>query len=134
VNTSPYEKGWLIKVKLSNSGELNSLMDDDKYSKFCEGNHWRNQSVFWRPGPVFQALSLVMVWRPAVTNWQGSSQGINVRICQSYKGMGNPSLCCQWRGHIWYFFVVVISWIPSFFLKMTLFDSSMQFFYLMPLG
>ncbi|ONM62330.1 Glycine cleavage system H protein 2 mitochondrial [Zea mays] len=39
VNTSPYEKGWLIKVKLSNSGELNSLMDDDKYSKFCEGNH-----------------------------------------------------------------------------------------------
>jgi hypothetical protein len=43
----------------------------------------------------FKLLSLVMVWRPAVTNWQGSSQGINVRIWQSYKGMGNPSLCCQ---------------------------------------
>ncbi|XP_062218310.1 glycine cleavage system H protein 2, mitochondrial-like [Phragmites australis] len=36
VNASPYEKGWIIKVKLSDSGELNSLMDDDKYSKFCE--------------------------------------------------------------------------------------------------
>ncbi|XP_062223972.1 glycine cleavage system H protein 2, mitochondrial-like [Phragmites australis] len=36
VNASPYEKGWIIKVKLSDSGELNSLMDDEKYSKFCE--------------------------------------------------------------------------------------------------
>jgi hypothetical protein len=25
-----------MKVKLSNSGELNSLMDDDTYSKVCE--------------------------------------------------------------------------------------------------
>ncbi|AQK60390.1 Glycine cleavage system H protein 2 mitochondrial [Zea mays] len=36
VNASPYEKGWIIKVKLSDSGELSSLMDGDKYSKFCE--------------------------------------------------------------------------------------------------
>ncbi|KAL2936525.1 Glycine cleavage system H protein 2 mitochondrial [Bienertia sinuspersici] len=36
VNSSPYEKGWIIKVELSNSGEVNSLMDADKYSKFCE--------------------------------------------------------------------------------------------------
>lgn len=36
VNTSPYESGWIIKVKVSDSGELNSLMDDAKYSKFCE--------------------------------------------------------------------------------------------------
>ncbi|XP_021769235.1 glycine cleavage system H protein 2, mitochondrial-like [Chenopodium quinoa] len=36
VNSSPYEKGWIIKVELSNSDELNSLMDADKYSKFCE--------------------------------------------------------------------------------------------------
>ncbi|GJM90316.1 hypothetical protein PR202_ga06583 [Eleusine coracana subsp. coracana] len=36
VNASPYDKGWIIKVKLSDSGELNSLMDDEKYSKFCE--------------------------------------------------------------------------------------------------
>jgi glycine cleavage system H protein len=36
VNGSPYDKGWIIKVKLSDSGELSSLMDDEKYSKFCE--------------------------------------------------------------------------------------------------
>lgn len=36
VNSSPYEKGWIIKVELNNSDELNSLMDADKYSKFCE--------------------------------------------------------------------------------------------------
>ncbi|KAF3322495.1 glycine cleavage system H protein 2 [Carex littledalei] len=36
VNGSPYEKGWIIKVKLSDEGELNSLMDSDKYTKFCE--------------------------------------------------------------------------------------------------
>jgi glycine cleavage system H protein len=36
VNASPYDKGWIIKVKLSDSGELNSLMDDEKYLKFCE--------------------------------------------------------------------------------------------------
>ncbi|AQK49277.1 Glycine cleavage system H protein 2 mitochondrial [Zea mays] len=36
VNASPYEKGWIIKVKLSDSGELSSLMDGDKYSKFCK--------------------------------------------------------------------------------------------------
>ncbi|KAI4358008.1 hypothetical protein L6164_001917 [Bauhinia variegata] len=36
VNSSPYENGWIIKVELSDSGELNKLMDSDKYSKFCE--------------------------------------------------------------------------------------------------
>ena len=36
MNASPYEKGWIIKVKLNNSGELNSLMDDEKYLKLCE--------------------------------------------------------------------------------------------------
>ncbi|KAM0849999.1 hypothetical protein ACQ4PT_053365 [Festuca glaucescens] len=36
VNGSPYEGGWIIKVKVSDAGELNSLMDDEKYSKFCE--------------------------------------------------------------------------------------------------
>ena len=42
INSSPYEKGWIIKVEVSNSGELNSLMDADKYTKFCEeedGSH-----------------------------------------------------------------------------------------------
>ncbi|KAM7259567.1 hypothetical protein ACFE04_015308 [Oxalis oulophora] len=36
VNSSPYEKGWIMKVELNNNGELNNLMDADKYSKFCE--------------------------------------------------------------------------------------------------
>ncbi|XP_006656352.1 glycine cleavage system H protein 2, mitochondrial-like isoform X2 [Oryza brachyantha] len=41
VNGSPYEKGWIIKVKISDPSELNSLMDDEKYKKFCEeeGKH-----------------------------------------------------------------------------------------------
>ncbi|KAH0883008.1 hypothetical protein HID58_059104 [Brassica napus] len=36
VNTSPYEEGWIIKVELSDAGEVEKLMDSDKYSKFCE--------------------------------------------------------------------------------------------------
>uniref|UniRef100_A0A7N0ZZH6 Glycine cleavage system H protein n=1 Tax=Kalanchoe fedtschenkoi TaxID=63787 RepID=A0A7N0ZZH6_KALFE len=36
VNGSPYEKAWIIKVEISNSDELSSLMDSDQYSKFCE--------------------------------------------------------------------------------------------------
>ncbi|XP_030546468.1 glycine cleavage system H protein 2, mitochondrial [Rhodamnia argentea] len=36
INSSPYEKGWIIKVEISDAGQLNSLMDADKYSKFCE--------------------------------------------------------------------------------------------------
>uniref|UniRef100_A0A0D9VCQ7 Lipoyl-binding domain-containing protein n=1 Tax=Leersia perrieri TaxID=77586 RepID=A0A0D9VCQ7_9ORYZ len=34
VNASPYKKGWIIKVKMSDPGELNSLMDGENYSKF----------------------------------------------------------------------------------------------------
>ncbi|XP_020270335.1 glycine cleavage system H protein 2, mitochondrial-like [Asparagus officinalis] len=36
VNAGPYDKGWIMKVKMSNSGELESLMDADQYMKFCE--------------------------------------------------------------------------------------------------
>ncbi|KAL6992081.1 NAD-dependent glutamate dehydrogenase [Sarracenia purpurea var. burkii] len=36
VNASPYENGWIIKVELSNTDELKSLMDSDQYFKFCE--------------------------------------------------------------------------------------------------
>ncbi|KAI3965749.1 hypothetical protein MKX01_010706 [Papaver californicum] len=32
----PYEDGWIMKVEMSNSGEISSLMDPDQYSKFCE--------------------------------------------------------------------------------------------------
>jgi len=36
VNGSPYENGWIIKVEVSDTEELKSLMDSDQYSKFCE--------------------------------------------------------------------------------------------------
>ncbi|KAF0895769.1 hypothetical protein E2562_016504 [Oryza meyeriana var. granulata] len=36
VNESPYERGWIIVVKISDSGELNSLMNDKNFSKFCK--------------------------------------------------------------------------------------------------
>ncbi|KAL8141783.1 hypothetical protein V2J09_014815 [Rumex salicifolius] len=36
INSSPYEDGWMIKVKPSNPGELESLMGSKEYTKFCE--------------------------------------------------------------------------------------------------
>ncbi|RWW78568.1 hypothetical protein BHE74_00013210, partial [Ensete ventricosum] len=29
-----YENGWIVKVKMGDTGELNSLMDSEQYSKF----------------------------------------------------------------------------------------------------
>jgi glycine cleavage system H protein len=31
INQDPYDKGWMIKVKISDSSELNSLMSPDDY-------------------------------------------------------------------------------------------------------
>ena len=39
LNTDPYEKGWLLKVELADTGEISSLMDADEYTQFCEGRH-----------------------------------------------------------------------------------------------
>ncbi|KAI7738609.1 hypothetical protein M8C21_011470 [Ambrosia artemisiifolia] len=36
INSSPYEDGWMIKVKPSNPSELESLMGAKEYTKFCE--------------------------------------------------------------------------------------------------
>jgi glycine cleavage system H protein len=36
VNEDCYQQGWLFEIKLSNSDELKSLMDEGKYSKFLE--------------------------------------------------------------------------------------------------
>lgn len=33
-NQSPYENAWMIKVKLSNKDDLNSLLSADEYQKF----------------------------------------------------------------------------------------------------
>jgi glycine cleavage system H protein len=35
INTNPFDKAWLIKVKLSDPSELNSLMDAAAYEKYC---------------------------------------------------------------------------------------------------
>lgn len=36
VNGDPYGDGWMIKVKLSNKGELDALLSAGDYEKKCE--------------------------------------------------------------------------------------------------
>ena len=36
LNTSPYEDGWMVKIKLANLSELDSLMDATAYQEFIE--------------------------------------------------------------------------------------------------
>ena len=36
LNTSPYEDGWMVKIKLADSAELDDLMDAAGYQKFIE--------------------------------------------------------------------------------------------------
>lgn len=36
VNGDPYGAGWMIKVKLSNEGELSQLLSSGDYEKHCE--------------------------------------------------------------------------------------------------
>ncbi|CAO3594516.1 unnamed protein product [Absidia cylindrospora] len=36
VNSGPEDEGWLFKVKLSDNSELDSLLDEATYNKFCE--------------------------------------------------------------------------------------------------
>lgn len=43
IKMSPYEDGWMIKVKPSNPSELESLIGSKEYTKLCEGedaSHW----------------------------------------------------------------------------------------------
>jgi len=37
INQSPYEDGWMIKIRLSDAAELNDLMDVSTYQEFIEG-------------------------------------------------------------------------------------------------
>ena len=37
VNQSPYENGWIAKIKISNKSEINSLMDSAQYKTYLEG-------------------------------------------------------------------------------------------------
>jgi glycine cleavage system H protein len=36
INTSPYDDGWMIKIKISAPAELEELMDTDAYQEFIE--------------------------------------------------------------------------------------------------
>lgn len=36
INTSPYEDGWMIKIKISDPSELDDLMDSDAYQAYAE--------------------------------------------------------------------------------------------------
>lgn len=37
INQSPLDDGWLFKVKLSNAGEMDELMDEEAYAAFVAG-------------------------------------------------------------------------------------------------
>lgn len=36
INSSPYEDGWIVKVKVSNAADLDALMSHDDYQKMVE--------------------------------------------------------------------------------------------------
>ncbi len=36
LTSSPYDKGWMIKVRLSNPGELSSLLSQTAYKSHCD--------------------------------------------------------------------------------------------------
>ena len=37
VNTDPYGDGWMVKIKFSNSDEINDLLSDEAYKKIISG-------------------------------------------------------------------------------------------------
>ena len=37
INKAPYEDGWMLKIRVSASSELDELMDADAYQTFIEG-------------------------------------------------------------------------------------------------
>ncbi len=37
VNESPYENGWIVRIQMSDPGELEELMDADSYEEFLDG-------------------------------------------------------------------------------------------------
>jgi glycine cleavage system H protein len=41
VNSSPYDKAWLVKIKMSDTSEVGNLMDSTVYTKYAEeqGGH-----------------------------------------------------------------------------------------------
>ena len=37
VNQDPYGKGWLVKIEISDSSELDTLLNSDEYNQFVAG-------------------------------------------------------------------------------------------------
>lgn len=37
LNTDPYDAGWMLKIILTDTSELEGLMDPAAYSKYCDG-------------------------------------------------------------------------------------------------
>ncbi len=37
VNEDPYGRGWMVKLKLSHSSELEAIMNSDEYTRFVTG-------------------------------------------------------------------------------------------------
>ena len=37
INEDPYGEGWIIKVAMSDPGELDDLMNAEEYAAYCEG-------------------------------------------------------------------------------------------------
>ncbi|HEX9776642.1 MAG TPA: glycine cleavage system protein GcvH [Geopsychrobacteraceae bacterium] len=37
INTSPYGDGWMLKIRIADTAELDDLMDSDAYQAFIEG-------------------------------------------------------------------------------------------------
>lgn len=35
INASPYDEGWLIKIKLSDPSQLDEMLDEDAYKRLC---------------------------------------------------------------------------------------------------
>lgn len=35
INSSPYDKGWIFKIRISNKGEMSDLLDAGTYLKSC---------------------------------------------------------------------------------------------------
>jgi glycine cleavage system H protein len=36
INSDPYEKGWLVKIEISNPNEINELLDAKQYTDFAK--------------------------------------------------------------------------------------------------
>jgi len=35
INEDPYEKGWIVRIKITNMADLDNLMDAEAYSAYC---------------------------------------------------------------------------------------------------